>query len=59
MGPLIVHPLFHHTLNELPEALPRTPKHDLVPQDVLLLIAGRAQTARELCVLQRVNKRYK
>ncbi|PNH03122.1 hypothetical protein TSOC_010829 [Tetrabaena socialis] len=52
-GPIIVHPLYRHTLVHAPEV--RTLEE--VPQDVLLLIAARVVTAQELCVLQRVSKR--
>ncbi|KXZ54663.1 hypothetical protein GPECTOR_4g729 [Gonium pectorale] len=52
-GPIIVHPLFVHTLRHEPDV--RTLEE--VPQDVLGLIAARLATAQELCVLQCVSKR--
>ncbi|GIL53363.1 hypothetical protein Vafri_8983 [Volvox africanus] len=52
-GPIIVHPLFAHTLQRGPEV--RTLEE--VPQDVLQLIVSRLMTAQDLCVLQCVSKR--
>ncbi|KAG2434651.1 hypothetical protein HXX76_007545 [Chlamydomonas incerta] len=52
-GPIIVHPLFQHTLAWVPEE--RTLEE--VPNDVLHLIAQRLPTHQQLCVLACVNRR--
>ncbi|KAG2442171.1 hypothetical protein HYH02_009659 [Chlamydomonas schloesseri] len=56
-GPIIVHPLFQHTLATPPAPEPRTLEE--VPEDVLRLIAQRLPTAQQLCVLACVNRRCK